>query len=164
MEFSFNQQQAQEAANEGVTSYALLERGEYPLVIIDAEEQITKSGTGKYLKVEFEVAQGHPNSGKKVWSNLTISNPSEKAVEIGIQQLTRLCAAVGMQGGFAHESELRGKSFVGEIGIEKSKNPAYDDQNKVYAYKPANGNGATAPAPAIHQPQQPAQSQARAWD
>lgn len=161
MEFSFNQQQAQEAANEGATSYALLERGEYPLIVVDAEECITKTGNGKYLKVEFEVAQGHPNAGKKVWSNLTVSNPSEKAVEIGIQQLTRLCAAVGLQGGFAHESELRGKSFVGEVGIEKSKNPAYDDQNKVYAYKPLTSNGVHLP-PVTQQ--QPAQSQARAWD
>jgi hypothetical protein len=105
----------------------------------------------------MEVSQGHPRAGAKVWSNFNTQNPSAKAVEIGMQQLTRLVSAVGLSG-FTHESELRGKSFMAEVGIEKSKNPAYEDSNRVYAYRPLTGNGAPA------QQQQPQAQQQQAWD
>ena len=161
MEFSFNAQEQAQAEDQAGGPYSLLERGDYPLVIVASELKTTRKGDGEYLKieleaqqVEMEVAQGHPRAGAKVWSNFNTQNPSAKAVEIGMQQLTRLVSAVGMQG-FTHESELRGKSFMAEVVIEKSKNPAYEDSNRIYGFRPMNSESTQ---------QQPAQATGNAWD
>jgi hypothetical protein len=73
-----------------------LPKGEYRAEVTDAELKTTKSGDGEYIKVEWTIT-GPSHDGRKVWDNVNLVNPNEKAVEIGRARLRAMCEAAGMQ-------------------------------------------------------------------
>jgi hypothetical protein len=75
-------------------SYDPIPDGEYTLKALEAEEKATSAGTGSYIKVKFEVVGGSHN-GHWVWQNFNIVNKSEKAQQIGRQQLAAWATACG---------------------------------------------------------------------
>jgi hypothetical protein len=76
-------------------SFDPIPAGEYLCVITRSEDKPTKSGTGTYLELEFEVIDG-PYKGRKLWERLNLSNPSDVAVKIAQAELSAICRAVGV--------------------------------------------------------------------
>ena len=67
----------------------------YVAAIIESEMKPTKSGTGKYLELTFEVLEG-TLKGRKVWARLNLDNPNALTVKIAQAELSAICRAVGV--------------------------------------------------------------------
>jgi hypothetical protein len=80
---------------EPTTNFEPLPAGKYLAVITDSEEKPTKTGTGHYLQLTFQVVDG-PYKGRNLWARLNLDNPNTKAVEIAQAELSAICRAVGV--------------------------------------------------------------------
>ena len=75
--------------------FVALPAGIYTVVCMDAQWTVTKAGTGKYLKLEFEVLEG-VSKGRKVFTRLNLENPNATAVQIAQSELSSICRAIGV--------------------------------------------------------------------
>ena len=66
------------------TSLDPIPAGKYQAVITDSELKMTKSGTGSYLELTFEITDGEFEK-RKLWARLNIRNSNQKAVEIAVK-------------------------------------------------------------------------------
>jgi len=78
-----------------VINYAPIPAGNYLAVIIESEMRPTKSGTGSYLQLTFEIVEG-PYQGRRLWSRLNLDNPNAVAVQIAKAELASICRAVNV--------------------------------------------------------------------
>ena len=69
--------------------------GKYLALIINSEMKPTKSGSGKFLELTFQIMDG-PYKNRQVWSRLNLHNPSQQAVQIAQSELSSICRAVGV--------------------------------------------------------------------
>jgi Protein of unknown function (DUF669) len=69
--------------------------GKYLAVITDSEMKPTKSGTGHYLELTFQVIEG-PYKNRLLWSRLNLDNPNELTVQIANGELSAICRAAGV--------------------------------------------------------------------
>jgi len=146
-------------------SYDPIPEGEYILKALDAEEKTTSAGTGSYIKVKFEVVKGE-YTGRLIWQNFNINNPSEKAQRIGRQQMVAWATACGKPDADDTDKLLE-KPFTAAVSIEKGTG-GYSDSNRVKAFlfnqeaAPAKAapKPAAKPAPAAA----PASKSANPWD
>lgn len=122
--------------------------GWYTATITEADVKDTKSGTGRYIKLRFDVT-GPSHQGRVVFSNINIQNPNPKAEEIGHQQLGQLMNAAGLDS-LSDTDQLIGVNASIKVAIRKSEE--YGDQNEVKAYKATSGSPAPAPKPAANEP------------
>ena len=125
-------------------SFDVLPAGEYDVVIVSSTVQETKSGSGKFLKLELQVINGQFKN-RKLFDNLNLWNSSAQAQTIARGQMSAICRAIGNLTP-KDSSELHMKPIRCKIKIEKSEE--YGDSNKIVGYKacaantPAsNGNG-----------------------
>ena len=131
--------------------------GEYLAHIIDSDMKPTKSGTGQYLELTYEVTYG-PYKGRKVWTRLNLDNPNAKAVEIAQRDLSAICHATG-QLQVQDSQQLHYKPHIIRVEyVEADGDRRQRAGNEVKAYKRADGYAATAAPP----PQTPAPQQAAA--
>jgi len=126
------------------TTFDALKAGWYPVLVTGGEIKDTKAGTGKYLHLELTILE-NPNggTGRKVFPNITLINPNEKAMEIGQRDL----AAVGQACGLAalqDTGELIDKTLQVRLKVVDSEQ--YGKDNDVSAYKALDGAPAAAPA------------------
>ena len=128
-------------------SFDPLPAGWYPVEITTAELRETKAGTGKYMAVGYKVT-GESHTGRTVFGNINLRNPSPKAEEIGRQQLGDLMRAVGIPR-LTDTDQLIG--CVCQIKLAIRKDEQYGDSNDVKAHKSL---GAAAPAGVAQKPQQ----------
>ncbi len=77
------------------TSLDPIPAGKYQAVITDSELKMTKSGTGSYLELTFEIISGEYEK-RKLWARLNIRNNNQKAVEIAQRDLSAICHAVNV--------------------------------------------------------------------
>jgi len=77
------------------TDFEPLPAGKYLAIITDSEMKPTKSGSGNYLELTFQVIDG-PFKGRMLWSRLNLDNPSPQAVQIAQGELSAICRAVGV--------------------------------------------------------------------
>ena len=137
---------ASDLPEETTGDYAPVPPGDYEAVIKDAEIRTTKSGTGQYIALRLDIT-GPSHAGRVVWSNLNIKNDSQKAEEIGRQQLGAVMRAVGLPS-LQDTDQLIGGNIGVKLAIRKSEE--YGDSNEVKAFKaPKSGASAGAPAPAM---------------
>jgi hypothetical protein len=149
----------------GGGSYDPIPEGEYVLKALDAEEKTTSAGTGSYIKVKFEVVKGE-YSGRLIWQNFNVNNPSEKAQRIGRQQMVAWATACGKPDADDTDKLLE-KPFTAAVSIEKGTG-GYSDSNRIKAFlfnqdaAPAKAapKPAAKPAPAAT----PASKSANPWD
>ena len=80
---------------EPMDSFEPIPAGTYLAVITASEMKPTKSGTGKYLELAFQVLEGE-YKGRKVWARLNLENPSSVAVRMARSELSDICKAVGV--------------------------------------------------------------------
>jgi hypothetical protein len=147
-------------------SYDPFPEGEYVLKALDAEEKATSKGDGSYIKVKFEVVKGE-YTGRLLWQNFNINNPSEKAQRIGRQQLVAWAAACGKPDA-DDTDKLLDKPFRADVSIEKGTG-GYADSNRIKAFlfeqAEAAPAKAAAPKPAAKAAPAPAAAKtANPWD
>lgn len=80
---------------EPTTDFDPVPAGKYVAVITDSEMKPTKSGTGSYLELTFQVIEGEFKN-RMLWSRLNLDNPNATAVQIARGELSSLCRAVGV--------------------------------------------------------------------
>jgi hypothetical protein len=69
--------------------------GRYVAVIVDSEMKPTKSGTGNYLQLTFQIVEGE-HANRLLWVRLNLDNPNATAVEIARRELSAICRSVGV--------------------------------------------------------------------
>jgi hypothetical protein len=105
--------------------------GWYSATMAGAELKTTKSGTGQYVAVRYDII-GPTHQGRVVFGNLNIRNQSPKAEEIGRQQLGVICRAIGLAK-VSDTDQLIGHILMVKLSIEKSDQ--YGDKNEVKGFK-----------------------------
>lgn len=116
------------------TAYDAVPPGWYTAIITESEWKETRAGTGRYLALTIEIAEG-TYANRKIWANLNLDNPNEKAVEIAQRDLSAICRAVGVLRP-KNSEELHFKKL--EIKVATQKDNA--DRNEVKGYR-AVGSG-----------------------
>ena len=137
--FGFN---VAEVEIDAPVSYDPIPDGEYTLKALDAEQKTTSRGDGTYIKVKFEVVKGE-YAGRLLWQNFNIENPSQKAQNIGRQQLVAWATACGKPDADDTDKLLE-KPFRAAVGIEKGTG-GYSDSNRIKAFLFEQQDDAPAP-------------------
>lgn len=119
-----------------------LPAGEYTMQIVNSDMRTTKSGTGEYLWLEFDVL-GPTQKGRKFWDRLNLINENSKTVEIANRQLSAICHAVGVIAP-KDSVELHGKPIRVKIKVTEARDGSL--QNSA-TYLSAEGASAHAAAP-----------------
>jgi hypothetical protein len=128
--------------------------GEYTMQVVNSDMRTTKSGTGQYLWLEFDILSG-PVRGK-FFERLNLFNDNAKAVDIANRQLSAICNAIGIVS-LQDSEQLHMKPIKVVLKISESKDGSLQNTAK---YFPASAAPtATAPAPAA-----PAASVAKPWE
>ncbi len=77
------------------TDFEPIPAGKYLAIISNSEMKPTKSGSGTYLELCFQLIDG-PYKNRLLWSRLNLSNPNNQAVQIAQGELSAICRAVGV--------------------------------------------------------------------
>lgn len=117
------------------SGYDPIPAGVYPAKVVESELKNTSAGTGKYIKLKFQILQGE-FKGRYIWTNLNIINPSPVAVEIAQKELATLCRAVG-KGVIQDTQELHGIPIDMKVKIKPAKGD-YPAGNEPCGYAPIN--------------------------
>lgn len=145
--------------------FSPIPEGVYDLMITGCTVESTKNNTGKYLKFEFTVVNNAQFNNRKIWQNINFENVNKKAEDIGLQQLSRIMEAVGIQR-TQNTDDFMGKALRGRVFIRKGEGQ-YRDSNEIKKYEPIPSYS-QAPAPQGYVPQnavppyQPPQPQVQA--
>ncbi|MBN2291563.1 MAG: DUF669 domain-containing protein [Pirellulales bacterium] len=70
-----------------------LPAGKYEAVITESEFKPTKSGTGSYLQLTFQITEGEYKN-RLLWTRLNLDNPNAMAIKIAQAELSAICRAV----------------------------------------------------------------------
>ena len=143
---------------ESNNSFDPLPAGWYQANIKGSELKDTKSGTGQYIAVQYDIL-GPTHQGRVVFGNLNIRNPNPKAEEIGRQQLGELMRAIGLNT-VQDTDELIGGQLMIKLAIKKSEE--YGDSNEIKGYKALEG-GASRQSTMQSKPAQQKQSSSAPW-
>lgn len=76
-------------------NYDLIPEGWYNVSITKAEPGNTKSGTGQKIDIRYDIT-GPTHEGRVIFQAVNIRNQSQKAEEIGRQQLGEIMRAIGL--------------------------------------------------------------------
>lgn len=128
----------------------ILPVGEYTMQIIKSERRDTKSGSGWYLQLEFDVLSGPCAPGRKFWDRLNLKNTNEQAQSIAQRQFHAIYTALGMALPPSDSEQLHFKPLRVVIKHKENKQGGLEAQAK---YLPAEGSvtqgaAATPQAPA----------------
>lgn len=115
--------------------------GEYSVAVSSAELKDTSAGTGKFISLKLTVT-GPSHEGRILFSNINIQNPSQKAEEIGRQQLGSVMRAIGLANLTDTDQLIGGNMAVRVVVGEYNGMP----KNEVKGYKAINGSAPPAPA------------------
>ena len=127
---------------QGTNSYELLPDGWYTAKISKADIAATKDGSGQYIKMRYDIT-GPTHQGRVVFGNLNIRNKSQKAEEIGRQQLGEVMRAIGVKS-LQDTDQLIG----GSLSIKVATKPAdgqYEAGNEIKGFKALGGGAPSAP-------------------
>lgn len=112
--------------------YDLIPAGWYRAMIYDAELRNTKSGTGTYINMRFDITDQTCN-GKVVFANINIKNDNAKAEEIARQQLGDIMRAIGLTQ-LSSTDQLVGRDLMIKVTI-KPETDDFPARNEIKGYK-----------------------------
>lgn len=140
------------------SSFDLVPAGWYQMFISKAELRPTKSG-GSMISVTYDIT-GPTHQGRKIFGNFNWENANPVAQEIGRKQFAQQVRALGLPG-IQQLEDLINLPFDGKVGIQKSKDPQYEDSNRVTAFaatgsKSGGGVSAQPQQRQVAAPQRPA--------
>ena len=76
-------------------TFEALPRGDYTAMITDSDIKETKAGNGLYVALTIEIIDGS-YSGRKIWDNLNVKNPSVSAENIAMANLAQYFKSCGL--------------------------------------------------------------------
>lgn len=119
-------------------SYEPLPARWYDATVTQSELCDTKSGTGQYIKVRYDIT-GPIYQGRVVFGNLNIKNANTRAEEIGRQQLGELMRSIGLTK-VTDTDQLVGGQLQIKLGIRPERTDpmsgnTYDARNEVKGFK-----------------------------
>lgn len=110
-----------------------LPAGAYVVVAQDAKVKDTKAGTGKYVSLQLKVLTGE-HEGRVLFATFNIHSQSEKAQQIGREQLKSFMQVAGFTDfNLQTVSDLCGKPVVAMVKVEESED--FGKQNRVSYFK-----------------------------
>lgn len=142
-------------SGEGMNSYDPLPASWYNAMIDEAAVVQTKAGTGYYLKLRFYILDQQYN-GRRIFRNITLRNPNQKAEEIGLKELTSFGQAIG-EPMITASAQCLNKQL--QIKLKIVRDEEYGDGNDVIGYRAVGQGGAPAPQQQPTQPPAAAQVQ-----
>jgi hypothetical protein len=132
----------EQSAKASVTEVTVVPAGMYPVEIVRTDSYEKADDPSRYqdvtdpkkrrmevMTVYYKVLEGDER-GSIIKQFLTISHPSEKAVEIAHSKLAHICDSIGIEG-FRDHQQLVGKQLRVRVG-EKGNN------NEFYGFYPLN--------------------------
>ena len=138
-------------------NYELIPEGWYNVTITKAELGTTKAGTGQKIDIRYDIV-GPTQQGRVIFQAVNIRNQSQKAEEIGRQQLGEIMRAIGLAK-VEDTDQLVGGQLCIKIKIkqptDKDKAAGYtENKNEVAGYKAVGGGSVPLPnaAPAAAAP------------
>lgn len=117
-------------------SYDLIPEGWYNATITKAELNNTKAGTGQKIDMRYDIV-GPTHQGRVVFGTVNVRNQSQKAEEIGRQQLGEIMRAVGLAK-IQDTDELVGGPICIRVKIKPAEN-GYDARNEIGGFKSSSG-------------------------
>jgi hypothetical protein len=123
--------------------FEVLPAGNYSVVITSAAAKPTRDGRGEYLAIELKTTQGD-TSNRKLFYNITLTNASAQAEEIGHGQLAALCRACRVAV-LRSPADIVNKMIRVKVAVEKRRDTG-QDSNAV--------KGVILPDEKLQQPQQ----------
>lgn len=149
---------------DGEQSFDAVPAGEYTVVITDSDYIDNKKGTGKILKLTYQIIDG-PMEGRKIFENLNLENENQVAATIARKALNSLGAAVGIVE-LKDSVQLHNIPLKIEVGVKDSEE--YGKQNRIKKHMPMQESTTKAPAPATSKEKPTAgktdTSKARPWE
>lgn len=122
------------------TGFDAIPAGKYEALIVDSEMRPTKSGSGEYLYLTFQITEGDFKN-RKLWTRLNLNNPNEMAVKIARGELSAICRAVDV---LTPDDSTQLHNIPLVIKVVCKKNVDTDEiTNEIKGYYPA---GKTEPA------------------
>lgn len=131
------------------SSFDPVPAGWYEATISKAELKSTKSGSGEYIAVTYDIT-GPTHQGRKIFGNVNLSNSNEQAERIGRQQLGELMRACGLAT-LKDTDQLLSKRASIKISIKPAAD-GYDARNEVKGWRSIAGSN--MPAPSVPAPVQ----------
>jgi len=121
--------------------------GKYLAIITESEMKPTKSGTGQYLQLTFQIIEG-AFKGRLLWARLNLVNHSDMAVKIARSELSAICRAVGVMAP-KDSVELHNLPLVVSVACKKRDDTGeITNEIKGYAKRGASdATGMTVPEP-----------------
>ncbi len=127
--------------------------GKYLAVITESEMKPTRSGSGRYLELTFQVIEGE-YKGRLLWARLNLDNPNALTVKIARAELSAICRAVGVMTP-KDSVELHNLPLVITVGHKKREDTGelthvikgYAKKGAVAPTAPSPGNGAGSTPP-----------------
>ena len=125
--------------------YEHVPAGRYNVEITDSDMLDNSKGTGEFLKLEFTILDGD-FAGRKLWTQLNLSNPSAQAVEIAEREFSAICHATGK---LKVQDSVQLHNIPLEINVKVKNNAEYGLQNVIRGYSALNtyGNRPSSPTP-----------------
>ena len=119
-----------------------LPEGWYDAMIENVDVRTTKSGTGAYFAVTYNII-GNNYANRKVWGKVTYKNPNATAESIGRKQLSKMSAAGGLTSLPSDTDELIGLTMSIKVGVTPATDQ-YAARNEVKDWK-SSGGGSPLP-------------------
>jgi len=107
--------------------------GKYEALITESDFRETKSGSGQYLQLTFQVVGGE-YEGRLLWSRLNLVNPNPQAVQIAQAELSAICRAVGVMAP-TDSSDLHDRPLMIKVVCKKREDTG-DIINEIKGYMP----------------------------
>ena len=131
------------AMPESTNSFEPIPAGWYSATITEAELRDTRSGSGQYLRIRYDIT-GPEYQGRVVFSNLNLRNSNPKAEEIAMRQFGELMRSAGFNK-VQDSDELIGAHIQIKVKIRPASGE-YEASNEVAGFKPVEGSAMPAPA------------------
>jgi hypothetical protein len=126
---------------EPMNDFSPIPVGEYIAVITASDMKDTKSGSGKYLQLTYQIVEGEYKN-RLIFENINLINSNEVAVQIAQKTLSSICHAVGVL--HPQDSvELHDKPLMIKVGIRPASGE-YQEQNIVKSRGPLKSSSTSS--------------------
>jgi hypothetical protein len=143
-------------------SFDPLPAGEYIAVIEASDWKSTKTGSGRYLNLQYQIIDG-PFKGRKLFNILNLENPNQQATQIARQSLNSIGVACNVM---QLQDSTQLHNIPMKIKVNFKEDHVYGPKNEIKGHKPLDVQQQAAPVqqqqapPVQQQPQsQPQQQQ-----
>lgn len=116
--------------------------GNYLAIISESQMKPTKSGSGDYLQLTFQVIEGE-HKGRMLWSRLNLDNPNETTRKFARAELSAICRAVGVMAP-KDSVDLHNIPLVITVGLKK-RDDTGELTNVIKGYAKKDGAAARTP-------------------